>query len=196
MNTRERIRRFNLAFGRPVNESWTDLTVSERELLGKLLFEEVVEYVTKGLGLQITIEQSSKCEIEGDVSNYLILELNEGQPLNPIECVDGLADVNVVAHFAAHWHGFNLDYATEVVDDSNMSKLDDEGKPIINEEIDCETCQGTGELYDSHETMKVCNDCRGYQQVLRDPTRPIGKILKSPNFREPDLQSVIDQGNE
>lgn len=50
---------------------------------------------------------------------------------------------------------------------SNMSKLDENGKPIING-----------------------------QNGVHDKTRPIGKVLKSPNFIEPDLESILKKYNK
>src|SRR3546814_3230601 len=59
--------------------------------------------------------------------------IDVGCPIDVIECADGLGDVNVVAHFCAHWHGINLDKITSEIHRSNMSKLGADGKPIINE---------------------------------------------------------------
>jgi predicted HAD superfamily Cof-like phosphohydrolase len=165
MTTRERIRRFHLAFGVQVNDSWTDMDVATRELRGNLLLEEAVEYITKGLGLRII-------DLDGDPTlpvadrkggSSLRAVLDEGERLDPIECVDGLADVNVVIHGSAHTHGFNLDKATAIADDSNMSKLDPHGLPIIN-----------------GVTVGYAQGDPGY-----DSTKPIGKILKGPDFYPP-----------
>jgi predicted HAD superfamily Cof-like phosphohydrolase len=56
-----------------------------------------------------------------------------------------------------------IEKAFNEVHASNMSKLDNDGKPIIN----------------------------GLNGVL-DNTRPIGKVLKSNNFFEPDLKQLIN----
>lgn len=60
--------------------------------------------------------------------------------------------------------GFNA-VAGEMFDEvhrSNMSKLDENGQPIINDGV-------------------------------LDPSKPIGKILKSKHFSEPDLKSIIEK---
>lgn len=192
LTTREQIREFSLAFERPVNESWTDLSVSDRLLLGKLLFEEVAEYIVKGLGLDFEypledLYTKDGLPVRGIMMNRekIQIEHNEGRVMDPVECADGLADVNVVSHFNAHWHGFNLDRATSIVNDSNMSKLGEDGKPIIN---------GVTEGYrvkedDAHTQLAEA----GF-----DPSKPIGKILKGPNFYEPTslLTALIgEEGN-
>src|SRR3546814_7815164 len=46
--------------------------------------------------------------------------IDVGCPIDVIECADGLGDVNVVAHFCAHWHGINLDKITSEIHRSNM----------------------------------------------------------------------------
>ena len=165
MDTRQKIRLFNLAFGRPVNSVVQEsLPIAERELLGKLLLEEALEYAVKGLGLDVKIDVEAGRPID---EQYVRIEHREGVPMNVKEIIDGLADVDVVNHFAAHWHGFNLNYATHIVNESNMSKLDSNGKPIINHP----------------------------DSPLYDPNKPIGKILKGPGFREPDFTEVIRFGN-
>lgn len=187
INVRQMIREFALAFKRPVNSEPVMLSVSDRLLLGKLLLEETLEYCTKGLGLELVMADYDPGASDGDTVfdasgiDRLKLQLDEGRTMNLKEVIDGLADVQVVAHFNAHWHGFNLDYATKVVHESNMSKLDDEGQPIINE---CLTLQ----THDDH----ICNlePC-----ALLDESKPRGKILKSKNFFEPDFTEVINFGN-
>jgi hypothetical protein len=199
--TREKIREFNRAFGRPFNRSLTHLSVQERILLGKLLLEETVEYVTKGLGLKwqagcydVSDEQcytdDSYTELKpgflylSDVDaivNIFDLEADESKEVDPVECADGLGDVNVVIHFCAHWQGFNLDRVTDAINESNMSKLGADGKPIINECINA----------------ALTHHCPSDSCLARDQSKPIGKILKGPNFKEPteDIKRIIYEEN-
>lgn len=181
-HTSDLIREFSRAFGRPVNDHVVELTVTERELLGKLIFEECVEYVTLGLGLKIIDSQTNfvvaarKLVADGTES-YLKLELDEGQRYDPIESADGLADMEVVIHFNSNWHGFDLDEVLREVHESNMSKLDENGKPIINQ------CG----LDDPCRVFQDYGDC----DHLIDLSKPAGKILKSPNYRPPNIAAVI-----
>lgn len=160
MGTRELIRDFNIAFGRPVNDELTPPSVSDRILLGKLILEECVETLTKGLGL--TIHAKDVMNIRPD--NFDVVH-REGDLFDAVETIDGLADMNVVIHFMAHWMGMNLDAATEIVNDSNMSKLGEDGRPIINDPA--------GDWFDD--------------------SKPIGKILKGPNYwdAQPKLRELI-----
>ena len=50
-----------------------------------------------------------------------------------IEVADALTDILYVTYGAGHSFGINLDVCFEEVQRSNMSKLDEDGKPIYNE---------------------------------------------------------------
>ena len=49
------------------------------------------------------------------------------------EVADALTDILYVTYGAGHAFGINLDECFQEVQNSNMSKLDDNGKPIYNE---------------------------------------------------------------
>lgn len=196
MDTRQKIRFFQLAFNRPVNSQWAMLSQEERILLGSILLEEVMEYCQKGLGLDLKMEAydvsdpdcytddsftvcKPGCGYSDEVDAIIKPKLtipNEDPGVNWKEVIDGLADCDVVTNFNAHWHGFNLNYATHVVNESNMSKLGADGQPIIN---------GVTPGYREDELP----------DSMFDPGKPIGKILKGPNFREPDFTEVLAFGN-
>ena len=50
-----------------------------------------------------------------------------------LEVADALTDILYVTYGAGHAFGINLDDCFEEVQNSNMSKLDENGKPIYNE---------------------------------------------------------------
>ena len=52
---------------------------------------------------------------------------------NLTEVADALTDILYVTYGAGHAFGIDLDKCFEEVQNSNMSKLDDNGKPIYNE---------------------------------------------------------------
>ncbi len=61
-------------------------------------------------------------------------ELQEAMKNNDLlEVADALTDILYVTYGAGHAFGINLDKCFEEVQNSNMSKLDDNGKPIYNE---------------------------------------------------------------
>ena len=68
------------------------------------------------------------------------------------ECLKELADLVYVCYQYAVNMGWDLDRALKLVHKSNLSKLDEDGKPILRED---------------------------------------GKILKGPNYKKPNLHSLI-----
>ena len=63
-----------------------------------------------------------------------LLELEEAlNEKNIEETADALTDILYVTYGAGHAFGINLDKCFEEVQNSNMSKLDENGKPIYNE---------------------------------------------------------------
>ena len=50
-----------------------------------------------------------------------------------VEVADALTDILYVTYGAGHAFGINLDKCFEEVQNSNMSKLDNNGKPIYND---------------------------------------------------------------
>jgi len=61
-------------------------------------------------------------------------ELIEAMKNNDLlEVADALTDILYVTYGAGHSFGIDLDKCFEEVQNSNMSKLDDNGKPIYNE---------------------------------------------------------------
>ena len=52
---------------------------------------------------------------------------------NIVEIADALTDILYVTYGAGHAFGINLDKCFNEVQESNMSKLDKDGKPIFNE---------------------------------------------------------------
>ena len=62
-------------------------------------------------------------------------ELNEAiQDKDIVEVADALTDILYVTYGAGHAFGIDLDQCFNEVQNSNMSKLGDDGKPIYNED--------------------------------------------------------------
>ena len=85
-----------------------------------------------------------------------------------VEVFDSILDRLFLAFGDAVEHGLSniLERGFDEVYRSNMSKLDDNGIAIIN---------GVGVI---------------------DETRPLGKVLKSKNYSEPNLKQFLDLNNE
>jgi len=69
-----------------------------------------------------------------DLIREELLELEEAIEKKDIkEVADALTDILYVTYGAGHAFGINLDKCFEEVQNSNMSKLGSDGKPIYNE---------------------------------------------------------------
>ena len=69
-----------------------------------------------------------------DLIKEELTELTEAMNKNDLlEVADALTDILYVTYGAGHAFGINLDKCFEEVQNSNMSKLDENGKPIYNE---------------------------------------------------------------
>ena len=69
-----------------------------------------------------------------DLIKEELRELTEAMNNNDLlEVADALTDILYVTYGAGHAFGINLDRCFEEVQNSNMSKLDDNGEPIYNE---------------------------------------------------------------
>lgn len=87
-----------------------------------------------------------------------------------IETADALADMIYVINGAALELGIPLDEVFKEVHASNMSKLDEQGQPIVSDGV-------TPAPHDG----KV---------------KPQGKILKGKNFFEPNIKEALKRGNK
>ena len=100
-------------------------------------FESVKKFM-KTFGQEIKEKASFPSEKITDLRYDLIKEelneLKEAIDNKDIkEVADALTDILYVTYGAGHAFGINLDKCFEEVQNSNMSKLDENGKPIYNE---------------------------------------------------------------
>ena len=78
--------------------------------------------------------EDSIVQLRVDLIEEELNELKEAIKNNDIvEVADALTDILYVTYGAGHSFGVNLDKCFEEVQNSNMSKLGEDGKPIYNE---------------------------------------------------------------
>ena len=92
----------------------------------------------KTFGQEIKVKPSLSSEKINQLRYNLIKEelseLEEAMKSQDIvEVADALTDILYVTYGAGHAFGINLDKCFEEVQNSNMSKLGEDGKPIYNE---------------------------------------------------------------
>ena len=99
---------------------------------------EKVKIFMKTFGQEVKAKSSfSSDKINKLRVNLIIEELEELKiaidSKNLVEVADALTDILYVTYGAGHAFGINLDRCFEEVQQSNMSKLDDNGNPIYND---------------------------------------------------------------
>ena len=100
-------------------------------------FEKVGLFM-KTFGQEIKMKPSFSTEkinqLRIDLIKEELQELQEAIKNNDLkETVDALTDILYVTYVAGHAFGVNLDECFDEVQRSNMSKLDENGKPIYND---------------------------------------------------------------
>ncbi len=168
----ERVRVFHERFGLPVNGPNYQPTLDDRLLRGRLLLEEVIEHLTKGLGLQFTIDG-----MIADPAHFELME-SELHEYDPVETLDGIADIKVIANGTGVVMGLPVEAADAEVFRSNMSKLDANGQPIVN---------GVTEGF-KDGSMSLGLPQPGYRSDL-----PVGKVLKSEQFSPADIAGLLQR---
>lgn len=166
----------------PTPTKGVNLSISDRDLCLKLIFEEMLE-VIHAAGFRMATTACDVADPEcytdesfttlkpgyayiGDIDAVIKIgfEHVEGQLQDHKEMIDGLADVVFTAFFMAIRLGYDLTPMLREVTASNFTKLDDDGKPIKN---------GFGKA--------------AIGQPLYREDQPIGKILKGPRYMKPAL---------
>ena len=100
-------------------------------------FEKVGDFM-KTFGQEVKVKSELSSEKINDLRISLINEELEElkkaiEEKNITEVADALTDILYVTYGAGHAFGINLDKCFDEVQNSNMSKLDINGKPIYNE---------------------------------------------------------------
>ena len=97
-----------------------------------------VGHFMKTFGQEIKIKQGLRTEkinkLRVSLINEELEEFKEAIKNNDLkEVADALTDILYVTYGAGHAFGINLDKCFDEVQQSNMSKLGDDGKPIYND---------------------------------------------------------------
>lgn len=186
----ERAATFHEAFNLPVSGPGYEPTVEERLLRGRLMLEEVLEHLLAGLGLTLVWQDDEDPENEmfvnaDDLASgavKLLLEHDGVTPYSPVETLDGLCDVKVIANGTGVAFGLPVEAADAMIFESNMSKLGPDGQPIIN---GVTVGYRADASLSGHEQAEIAED--GFR-----PDLPMGKVLKPASFVAPDIGSLFE----
>jgi predicted HAD superfamily Cof-like phosphohydrolase len=123
VSTIDKVREFHEAFGVPCAESPTPITAEIRVLRVKLIAEELCE-LCRALGVNLIIEDG-----EFHVSAYAADE-----DVDLVETADALGDLDYVVQGANLAFGIPASAVMDEIHRANMSKLGDDGKPVLRED--------------------------------------------------------------
>ena len=102
-------------------------------------FEKVKEFMST-FGQEVRNFPSTRIELSTQKLRYDLIkeeldELKEAMVKSDIvEIADAIADILYVTYGAAAAYGINVDMVVDEVHDSKMSKLDEDGNPIYNDD--------------------------------------------------------------
>lgn len=122
------VEQFHKKFGQPVAITPVIPELIDRRLRLSLLIEEVEEFA-KASGFYDLISMRIWNHLRMDLAGYK--DINNCSPIDIIEAADALADIDYVTAGANLTWGFPAGRIIKEVHESNMSKLDSNGEPII-----------------------------------------------------------------
>jgi len=155
---------FHSAFGAPINHKVVlSPSVTERELRLKLILEEFLE-LCEAMGFGLVNDFGNSLSNLGVRIGHI-----EGSRYDPVETADALGDLNVVVNGTSLVLGIPQPAVDMEIFYSNMSKLGEDGEPIVN---------GVTPGYRDGDANYAFD-------------QPVGKILKGPNFRKPNILRIL-----
>ena len=137
-NREDVVAQFHKVFKAPLDEEWSNDNLSLRLRLMKEEMKEIEDEIKYIITVNTLLSKCSK--------------IYEPAPEEKAKLLKEMADLQYVLSGTAVALGLDLQTAFNRVHASNMSKLDDDGKPIFRED---------------------------------------GKVLKGPNYKEPDLLDLV-----
>lgn len=162
INTIDLVRQFHLTYGHPVAKQLTVQDAKYRRLRVQLILNELAE-LAQALGVPCKLEvrpalshSDPKHVMNGMVKSEWVApteDCYDDSKVDVTETADALADLDYVVQGANLTFGIPAGLVMYEVHSSNMSKLGEDGKPILDAD---------------------------------------GKVVKGPNFREPDIKTILD----
>jgi len=193
--TIEMVAEFHETFGHPIADKVGEETLSVRQLRIKLLFEELKE-LAEASDCKLTF---AKLRVEGFNDPRKVMEtaqLEDGNNVDHVEELDALCDIQVVldGKKLTSGHHKHFDEAFKEVHRSNMSKglvwePESDDDVVALAQIDVEHGKKLIESGKAKSVKHVHREVNGIQIVSY--IREDGKLLKGPDFSEPDLKPYV-----
>lgn len=171
---------FHQLMGLPAPEQPIVPSVSMRVRRARLILEELQEFLdANGLQLEHKGYEGLDCTVRLD---DIKVEHIEGSHYDVVECADALGDLNVVVNGTSVEYGIPQHFIDYEVYCSNLTKLGQDGKPIVNH------CQRCGPDPDNVYLSTCACDS---EEFWLKPGVSIGKILKPESFVPTNIARVL-----
>lgn len=158
---------------------------AQRSLGAQLLLSEVLEYIVHGLGLTPIVNGVAVHD-----PNDLRFAPREEQP-NPVEMLDGLADVAYTMYWNALTFGIPLEEGFDLVCDNNLSKfvsVDSTARDLGSLESSEWHCGKDVEWPTEVVEVRIVEVSQRRYAVGKDAS---GKVRKPSSYRPVDLQELV-----
>ncbi len=122
---------FHSRFGHPIATTPTIPDAHLRLLRVRLLMEEAAEFcAASGFPVEVYVKKP-----DSDLVGVMVATVEDetAELIDIVEAADGLGDINVVTNGAALVWGIPIAAVDAAINESNMSKLGEDGKPIYDE---------------------------------------------------------------
>lgn len=180
----EKVAKFIKLSGREISEDCNFGSEKDRELGAQLLLSELLEYIIKGLGVSLSVDGTEIKDPESVVYRSI-------KAPNPVEALDGLADVAYTLWWNALTFGLPVAEAYEMVCDNNLEKFvplknwTSGSRDLNNDEWHCQ--QGV-EWPESVTKVVVVPVGSEFYAVGFDRN---GKVRKPSSYKSVDLSSLL-----
>ena len=174
-----RVAAFMFFFGQLEKDKPLGFDEGKLELGLNLIIEEFKELFEKGLGIGIQIQywdSSEDCAQGWTYDLSEALQSADRSKFNIVEFADALGDLKYVEEWNAIAHGIPQPLVDWEIHCSNMTKLGQGGEPMLNGiSVGC----------------RASDDQGNYPEPHYDPDKPVGKVLKGPNYVAPNIPRIL-----
>lgn len=175
----QQVKDFMRLFNQATPDKPVQLDEATAKLRARLILEEALETVVKGLGLAVGFET-----VEGfvtinelnlaDIISEKGIHFKKEREVDLVELADGLADLAYVGEFGTSVAaGIDLEPIQDAVHASNMTKSWKEGDLELAKQL--------------HPTAKVEHYGGGLYRLVRED----GKVIKSPSYQRVDIAPLV-----
>jgi len=172
----QRVKEWMRKFGQECPDKPTQINEKTAILRAKLILEEALETILKGLGIEVIVRRdaSSVHISESNFKDEVEFEFIKAKEVNLVEVADGISDIMVVAEGTAVACGIDSEPVHQEVLRSNDSKL------YTSEEIVALPTGFSCELVSDSE--------KGFLVKNED-----GKVQKSPSYFPANILSILEK---